>query len=237
MNSPRIMLIEDDIKLASLLGDYFQQHNIELQHVDSDNKVFDTIIDAQPDVLLLDLMLPDNDGLYICRKIRQQYKGKILMFTASGDDIDQVAAIELGVDDFVQKPMQPRVLMARIKMLLRRDPAIDNSSSVENTEERRFGKLWISQPLRRCKLGKELVELTPSEFNLLWALASEAYNVVSRDQLTLNVTGSEFDGLNRAVDNKVVQLRKKLSDNPTRPKGIITVRNKGYMLVPEFWQE
>jgi len=235
--TPKVMLIEDDLKLAQLLIDYFAQNQICLEHVGSDNQVFDKILNSSPDVLLLDLMLPLNDGLYICRQIRHKYPGKILMFTASGDDIDQVAAIELGVDDFVQKPIQPRVLLARIKMLLRRDPA-DNHIKTSASKQKilHFGRLWLNQDLRRCQLDEELLDISDSEFNLLWELASHAYKILSRDQLTLSVTGKEFDGLNRTVDNKIVQLRKKLGDNAARPKGLLTVRSKGYMLVPDFCQ-
>lgn len=236
-DQPSIILIEDDEKLAQLLLDYFSHNQFAIEHLSSDNQVFDKIIQAQPDVLLLDLRLPFNDGLYICRQIRQQYQGKILMFTASGDDIDQVTAIELGVDDFVQKPIQPRVLLARIKMLLRRVSSAEQvSTSQPGTQELHYGRLWINQNLRRCQLDEALLDISNSEFNLLWELASHAYKVLSRDQLTLIVTGKEFDGLNRTIDNKIVQLRKKLGDNAARPKGLITVRGKGYMFVPDFWQ-
>jgi two-component system response regulator RstA len=192
--------------------------------------------------VVLDLMLPGLDGLSVCRKVRNQFSGQILMLTASGDDMDQVAALEIGADDFVQKPIQPRVLLARIKNLIRREHSTaevsqSNQTSEANSssKEKVFGVLWLNESLQRCKLNDELVPLTPSEFSLLWHLVKHAEQVLSREELLQSLRNIEYDGLDRSVDNKIAQIRKKLKDDANRPQGVITVRGKGYMFVPDYW--
>lgn len=187
-------------------------------------------------------MLPGFDGLSVCRKVRSQFSGRILMLTASGDDMDQVAALEIGADDFVQKPIQPRVLLARIKNLLRRDQgsteatkSADLNQAIRSDKEKAFGSLWLNESLQRCKLNDELVPLTPSEFLLLWHLVKHAEQVLSREELLQSLRNIEYDGLDRSVDNKIAQIRKKLKDDANRPQGVITVRGKGYMFVPDYW--
>ncbi|WP_082305840.1 MULTISPECIES: response regulator transcription factor [unclassified Pseudoalteromonas] len=227
-----IFIVEDDLKLASLLNDYFTEFDFETTVITSGDDAADSIIVRQPDLVILDLRLPKIDGLTICREIRNKYQGVILMLTASGDDIDQVAALELGVDDFVQKPIQPRVLLARIRMLLRRTVKRINS---DNSKEITLGSLTVNNALKSCTLDDQLVLLTPSEFALLWQLVSQPDTALSREQLQKSFTGLEYDGTNRIIDNKIAQIRKKLKDDSNRPKGIITVRNKGYMFVPDYW--
>ena len=230
----RLMLVEDDHKLAELLQHYFVEFGYEVSTLASGEGAAAKIIAEAPDLVILDLMLPDEDGLSICRGIRQAYAGKILMLTASGDDMDQVAALELGADDFVQKPIQPRVLLARIRMLLRREPS-EGEAPAASDKELRFGQLWLNASLQRCTLREKLVALTPSEFQLLWHLASHPDTPQGREPLLRALSGLEYNGLNRTVDNKVAQLRKKLGDDALRPRGIITVRGKGYMFVPDYW--
>ena len=227
-----IFIVEDDLKLASLLNDYFTEFDFETTVLTSGEDAADSIIVSQPDLIILDLRLPKVDGLSICREIRNKYQGIILMLTASGDDIDQVAALEIGVDDFVQKPVQPRVLLARIRMLLRRTVKKINS---DITKEIISGGLTVNNALKSCTLHEQLVPLTPSEFALLWQLVSHPDTALSREQLQKSFTGLEYDGTNRIIDNKIAQIRKKLKDDSNRPKGIITVRNKGYMFVPDYW--
>ena len=238
-NTQSILLVEDDQKLASLLQTYFTNFGFETSVVASGVQAIARIIDNPPTLVILDLMLPDVDGLSVCRQIRSEYTGQILMLTASGDDMDQVAALEIGADDFVQKPIQPRVLLARVKNLLRRAavPAANEQkqTDVSSAKERTIGALWLSETLQRCKLDDELVPLTPSEFSLLWHLVEHAENVLSREALLLSLRKIEYDGLDRSIDNKIAQIRKKLKDDANRPQGIITVRGKGYMFVPDYW--
>lgn len=232
-----ILLIEDDQKLATLLSTYITNFGFKVNIVANGNEAVTQILSISPGLVILDLMLPGQDGLSICREVRNQYAGKILMLTASGDDMDQVAALEMGADDFVQKPVQPRVLLARIRALLRRNEQSTEINSVQNTnpKELRFGDLFVNQSLQRCQLLDELVPLTPSEFTLLWHLATHSEQVQSREALLKSLRNIEYDGLDRSIDNKIAQLRKKLNDDAARPRGIITVRGKGYMFVPDYW--
>ncbi len=232
VKSNSIFLVEDDLKLAELLTSYLQGHGLSIQHFADAQSAITQIQSTPPAVIVLDLMLPDIDGHQLCREIRSDFNGSIMMLTASEDDHDQLTALDLGADDFVKKPIQPRVLLARINMLLRRQQQ-DIKPAKQNQLE--FGLLQINQLQQTCFLSQQELLMTPSEFKILWQLASHAEQVQSRDQLLQSLSGLEYDGLNRTVDNKIAQLRKKLNDNPGRAKGIITVRNKGYMFVPEFW--
>jgi len=240
-----IMLVEDDDKLTSLLQSYLSNFGFDVVVVHSGIDAVEQIVTIQPSLVVLDLMLPGLDGLSVCRKVRNQFSGQILMLTASGDDMDQVAALEIGADDFVQKPIQPRVLLARIKNLLRREQGSTEvtqsaelnqvSQPIHSNKEKVFGALWLNESLQRCKLNDELVPLTPSEFLLLWHLAKHAEQVLSREELLQSLRNIEYDGLDRSVDNKIAQIRKKLKDDANRPQGVITVRGKGYMFVPDYW--
>lgn len=241
-NNQMIMLIEDDDKLASLLQSYLTNFGFDVVVVHSGIDAVEHILAIQPSLVVLDLMLPGLDGLSVCRNVRSQFSGQILMLTASGDDMDQVAALEIGADDFVQKPIQPRVLLARIKNLLRREQGTTEviqsnktNQSPNSNKERKFGALWLNESLQRCKLNDELVPLTPSEFLLLWHLVKHSEQVLSREELLQSLRNIEYDGLDRSVDNKIAQIRKKLKDDANRPQGIITVRGKGYMFVPDYW--
>ncbi|BBB25902.1 response regulator [Amphritea japonica] len=243
--SEKILLIEDDEKLTELLSLYLTRNgfDVEVGHRGTDAEPM--LLRSQPDLLILDLMLPGMDGLSVCRQVRSFFKGKILILTASDDDMDQVAALEMGADDFVCKPLQPRVLLARIRMLLRRQ-GNDSPSTAEKTIEKapvsdenvsllRLGGLELNNLTQRCFLDGELVNITPGEFDLLWYLATNADQVLSRDQLVKQTRGIEYDGVDRTIDNKIVLLRKKLNDNPSLPNRIITVRGKGYLLVSNNW--
>jgi len=155
------------------------------------------------------------------------------MLTASDDDFDHVAALETGADDFVTKPIKPRVLLARIRMLLRRTEAsiVQSNSSVLS-----FGQLVLNKSRRSCVLVGQNIVMTDSEYDLLWLLASSAEEVLSRDVLTKALRGIEYDGIDRSVDNKIVTLRKKLGDDSVPPNKIVTVRGKGYLFIPDAWE-
>ncbi|MEH6445337.1 MAG: response regulator transcription factor [Oceanospirillaceae bacterium] len=241
--SEKILLIEDDEKLTKLLSLYLTRNgfSVEVGHKGTDAKGL--LLSHNPDLLILDLMLPEMDGLSVCREIRADFKGKILILTASDDDMDQVAALEMGADDFVCKPLQPRVLLARIRMLLRRkEQTFDNSSATQesiettaNPNHTQLGVLLLNKLTKRCYLNDELVNLTPSEFDLLLILVEHADQVLSREHLVKLTRGIDYDGIDRTIDNKIVLLRKKLQDNPAFPKRIVTLRGKGYLLVANEW--
>ncbi len=233
MTTIRAVLVEDDEKICALLSSYLQNHHFEVTSVSDGADAAAIIIEQQPDIVILDLMLPNADGFTIYRQIKSSYNGKILFLTASEDDMDQVAALEMGADDFVNKPVQPRVLLARLRMLLRRK---DDRQAVQSAPQMlNFGELSLDNSRKQCRLNSENIKLTSSEFDLLWLLACHAEEVLSREFLVKTLRGIEYDGIDRSMDNKVVVLRKKLGDNPALPRKIITVRNKGYLFVPDRW--
>ncbi|MCJ8337894.1 MAG: response regulator transcription factor [Pseudomonadales bacterium] len=239
----KILLIEDDVKLTKLLSLYLTRNGFEVAVGHSGTDAMPMLSNSDPDLLILDLMLPGMDGLSVCREVRSSYQGKILILTASDDDMDQVAALEMGADDFVCKPLKPRVLLARIRMLLRRkdqaaEPMHNNElvqQLAKDTNIVQLGALILNQMTQRCTLDQQLINLTPSEFELLWILVAHKDQVLSRERLVKLTRGIDYDGIDRTIDNKIVLLRKKLQDDPSLPKRIITLRGKGYLLVASEW--
>lgn len=239
----KILLIEDDVKLTQLLSTYLQRNGFDVAAGHRGDQALALLNQTQPDILILDLMLPGLDGLSVCREIRGAFAGKILILTASDDDMDQVAALEMGADDFVCKPLQPRVLLARIRMLLRRQPvaganeegAESGSEPTQAAHQLQLGALSLNQLSHVCLLDTQRVNLTPGEFDLLWLLASHQDEALSRDTLVKTTRGIEYDGVDRTIDNKIAILRKKLGDDAALPRRIITVRGKGYMLLSDQW--
>jgi len=221
------MLVEDDVRLSALVQEYLEQQQFKISIEGRGDVAVQRILDEKPDLVVLDLMLPGLDGMDVCRQVRSEYKGPILMLTARDEDIDQVVGLELGADDYVIKPVKPRVLLARIQNLLRRHAALINY------EEKRslisVGDVKLSKTTREARLAGNLLSLTSQEFDLLWLLASNAGSVLSRDDILFSLSGGEYDGLDRSVDIRVARLRKLLGDNPAEPRYIKTVRSKGYL--------
>ena len=234
---PKILLVEDDAKLTALLCQYFEQYGFEIESQNSGHQLLERLNRFAPDLLILDMMLPGPDGLSICREVRNQYPGQILFLTASGDDMDQVAALEMGADDYVCKPIQPRVLLARIRTLLRRPSATVPTALATPSPQYliQMGQLHLDQRRSAATLNDSRVELTQAEFDVLWLLAQNKDTPLSRDVLVKETRGIEYDGLDRTIDNRIAALRKKLGDNPQSPNRIITVRGKGYLLASDQW--
>lgn len=240
----RILVVEDDIKLSSQIERFLVRYQYQVEIQNHGVAAIDQILETQPDVVILDLMLPGADGFDICRAVRAHFSGAILMLTASEDDMDHVAGLELGADDFLIKPIHPRVLLAHIKLLLRKQqakPAISMAStaSVSESNSRNtpivFGALTLHPLQRVVSLDGSGVPLTPAEFDVLHLLVTRAEEVVSREEMLRQLRGIEYDGLDRSVDVKVSALRRKLGDNLSQPRKIITVRAKGYLFVPDAW--
>ena len=229
----RILLVEDDERLAELTAEYLTKNDLEVSIEPRGDTAEARILSEKPDLVILDVMLPGKDGFEVCRAVRQQYRGVILMLTARDEDFDQILGLEMGADDYIAKPVQPRVLLARIKALLRRLPAA--SETTADTESMTFGQFRISQATRTASLGGEGIDLTTAEFDLLWLLASHAGNVLSRDDLLQELRGIGFDGLDRSIDARISRLRKKLNDDPENPTRIKTVRGKGYLFSKHDW--
>ncbi|WP_321552080.1 response regulator [Denitrificimonas halotolerans] len=227
-----VLIVEDDERLAKLMCEYLQAQNFTVLLEMNGRSAVQRIISEQPDLVILDLMLPDLDGFSICRSVRCEYKGPILMLTARTDDADQVQGLEQGADDYVCKPVKPSVLLARVKALLRR---------IENTEQKvqllQFGTLTIDCARRSAFLRDELIDLTGAEFDLLWLLASHAGIPLSREVIFKELRGIEYDGVDRSIDVRISRIRPRIGDDGEQPEIIKTIRNKGYMFVGEAAQE
>lgn len=244
MNHHRILLVEDNIRLAKLIAEFMQKHGYEVVIEGRGDNAIARIIDQQPDVVILDLMLPGVDGLEVCRSVRPFYTGAILMLTAQDEDIDQIVGLELGADDYIVKPVEPRVLLARIKSQLRRShPSGTLSSSsppTMNTATRKpvslakivAGALVISPQQRTVTLNNTQINMTTQEFDLLLLLANHTGNILTRDQLCQHLYGMEYNGVDRSIDILISRLRKLIKDDSEHPSYIKTVRNKGYLFVP-----
>lgn len=227
----KILLVEDDARLATLVQNFLTQHGFTVQHQSLGDAVAEHCRQFQPDLIILDLMLPGLDGFGVCRQIRPWYKGPVLMLTAKQSDIDQVLGLELGADDYVVKPVEPRVLVARINALLRRS----QSSPKTEQQELQFGRLTLKHRAREAWYDNERVELTSYEFDLLWMLAKHAGQTVKREAIHQQIIGREYDGLDRTVDVRISHLRRKLGDNAETPFRIKTVWGKGYLFVADAW--
>jgi DNA-binding response OmpR family regulator len=226
-DKPTLLLVEDDVRLAHLVKEYMEQHSYTLNIEGRGDTAVQRISDEQPDLVILDLMLPGLDGMDVCRQVRPHYTNPILMLTARDEDIDQVLGLELGADDYVIKPVKPRVLLARIQNLLRRF-----KQQPETKEALTIGELCISSETREAILGGTPLALSSQEFELLYLLASNAGTILSRDEILSALSGIEYDGLDRSVDIRIARLRKLLMDDPASPRFIKTVRSKGYLFLP-----
>ena len=230
-----LFLVEDDRRLAALISEYLQGQGFRISHEIRGDRAPSRILDTQPDLVILDLMLPGLDGHGVCREIRAGYPGPVMMLTARDEDLDQVLGLELGADDYVVKPVQPRVLLARVRALLRRFGQAATPPATEDRDELHFNRLRLSYATREVHLDGNLVEVTDNELELLWLLAGRAGEILSRDLILKRLRGIGYDGLDRSVDIAISRLRRKLEPDPSRPIGIKTVRGKGYLFVADVW--
>ena len=221
-----ILLIEDDIELATLTSDYLRKHGFSVTLETDGGKAVGRIISEQADCVLLDIMLPNKDGFAICREARTAYNGLILMLTARDEDIDQLLGLELGADDYVCKPVQPRLLLARIHALLRRSSVSASTEPADpSASDMRFNNLHIQAGCRTVTAFDQMIDLTTAEYELLYLLAQHAGQVLSRDDILQHLRGIGYDGADRSIDLRISRLRKKLNDS----QRIKTVRGSGYL--------
>ncbi|WP_394262065.1 response regulator [Moraxella boevrei] len=228
--TPKVLIVEDDERLATLTQDYLRKNGLDVAIETDGTRAIRRIINEQPDIVVLDVMLPGSDGLTVCREVRPHYHNPILMLTARTDDMDQVLGLEMGADDYVAKPAQPRVLLARIRALLRRSDVVPTDEVDQRLE---FGDLVIDNGGRSVTLNDELVDFTSAEYDLLWLLASNAGRILSREDIFERLRGIEYDGQDRSIDVRISRIRPKIGDDPENPKRIKTVRSKGYLFVKE----
>jgi DNA-binding response OmpR family regulator len=226
----RLLMIDDDHRLGAMVVTYLNQNGYAVEHVETAQAGMDKLRTAEPySAVLLDLMLPDTDGLDVCRQIRQQPPPvgnlPILMLTAKGDPMDRVVGLELGADDYLPKPFEPRELLARLRAILRRPPLASATSVLQ------FGRLAIDLDGRTVRLDEHACTLTSYQFDLLAAMATRAGRVLSREQLMDAVSGAPIDAFDRSIDVHIGRVRLAIEDDPKQPKRILTVRGSGYLFV------
>lgn len=221
---PRILLIDDDARLASMVSDFLRDHRFEVFHAATGAAGLAAIRRQNVDLILLDLMLPDTDGLTLFKALSAVRAIPIIMLTARGDPMDKVVGLEIGAEDYVAKPFEPRELLARIRVVLRRGAPAPSDSL-------RFGRLEIDRSSRIVRIGDEDKPLTSYQFDLLVAMAERAGRVLSREMLADLVRGGEdYDpAFDRSIDVHIARLRAVLEDDPKRPRRILTVRGAGYV--------
>jgi two-component system phosphate regulon response regulator OmpR len=219
----RILLVEDDPRLADMLLEYLGQAGFSVTVASRGDAALEKLGAADYDAVVLDLMLPDMDGLDVCRQLRARYDTPVLMLTARGDAVDRIVGLELGADDYLPKPFEPRELVARLRAIMRRRVRGTSENSL------RFGRLELDASARTVRLDGKPCELTGYQFDLLMALAKNAGRVLSREVLMDLVKGEEFESFDRSIDVHISRIRAVIEDNPKKPRRIITVRAAGYV--------
>ena len=228
-----ILIVEDDPQLATLLSEYLQLNGFPVRCEVTGRAAIERILSTPPTLVILDLMLPGMSGLEVCRALRPQFSGIIMMLTASQSELDHIAGLELGADDFVVKPIDPRVLLARIHTLLRRYPTDDqrtDSLRRDSSRPRQVSNLTLTPSTRTAEVGGEELELTSMEFDILAHLVLNAGSVVRREDIYPDVMGIEYDGLDRGLDVHISRIRRKLERAGFNTRLLRSVRGVGYLM-------
>jgi two-component system, OmpR family, response regulator RstA len=223
----RVLLVEDNARLAASVREYLERHGFEVTVEGDGAAAVERFERCRPDLVILDLMLPGKDGLTVCRELRRFERVPILILTAKSESIDQVLGLEMGADDYVVKPVEPRVLLARIEALLRRT----RTGATEARESRMLvaGRVTIDGARRAATIDSRAVDLTTGDFDILWLLAAHQGSVVTRDEILRVVRGIDYDGLDRSIDARICRLRRKLQEAGGSESMIKTVRLRGYL--------
>jgi two-component system, OmpR family, phosphate regulon response regulator OmpR len=228
MADVQVLLIDDDTRLTAMVGGFLSGHGFAVSSVHSLRTAREALArGALPQALVLDLMLPDGDGLDYCRELRGDPRTRslpLLMLTARGEPLDRVLGLELGADDYLAKPFEPRELLARLKALLRRAQSVAQSDDVL-----RFGRLEVDLGARRVRLDGEPRELTSHQFELLTVLARAPGRVLSRDQIMDALKGHPLEAFDRSIDVHISRIRAAIEDDPKAPQRVLTVRGAGYV--------
>ena len=221
----RILMIEDDASLATMVADYVSGFGMQLTIAPTIDEGRRQIAGGGFDALLLDVMLPDGDGFELCREVRATSDIPILMLTARGEDTDRIVGLELGADDYLPKPFNPRELVARLRAILRRQ----QTGHAPNARILRFGNLEIDRDARTLRIGGNERALTSYQFDLLLVLAENAGRVMSREALMDQLRGEELDAFDRSIDVHISRIRAAIEDDPKHPHRVVTVRGAGYV--------
>lgn len=231
MQRHSLLLVEDDDELAELIQDYLSSMEFNVTIEGNGAQAVARIIQEQPDIVLLDLMLPDLDGISVCKQVRAEYPNLIVMLTASNESMDHVLGLEIGADGYLNKPIEPRVLLAHLRALLRRQ-----QQPIKNEESILFqvGNISLDPANRKLLLDNKPVELSLQEYELLFLLLQNTGKILSRDEIYRQLKGYEYDGESRFIDILISQIRAKLATDGVSHKHIKTVRSKGYLFAGDF---
>ncbi|HEX7217838.1 MAG TPA: response regulator [Burkholderiales bacterium] len=231
MQATRILVVDDDPSVRAMLVEYLTQHGYEVHAAASGAAMRAELARATPAVVLLDIGLPGEDGLTLARYLRERHDVGIIMVTGAGDVVDRVAGLEVGADDYIAKPFDPRELRARLKSVLRR---LESKSPEKNTSEKvSIGRCLLDLKSRAlCDAKGREVPITAMEFELLRTLVEHPNQVLTRDQLLTLTRNREWEPFDRSIDIRITRLRRKVEEDPARPRAIKTVRGAGYMFVP-----
>lgn len=227
----KLLLVEDDLELSELIQTYLNGYEFDVRIEHNGEKAQQRIIDEQPDLVILDLMLPGKDGISICKDVRPHYDNLIVMLTASNESIDHVLGLEIGADEFLSKPVEPRILLAHLRALLRRQ---NKQTEYTDTGIIKVGEIEVLEYNRMVKLSEQVLSLTQQEYELLLLFMKNMGTILSRDEIFKELKGIEYDGVNRFTDILVSQLRTKLAQDGISDRHIKTVRSKGYLFVEQF---
>ena len=233
MSTPsRLLVVDDDAELRELIDQYLSGQGFEVETVEDGRAMDERLAAEQFDLIILDLMLPGEDGLSIAKRLKSEANIPIVILSAQGDDVDRIVGLEVGADDYLPKPFNPRELLARIRAVLRRSAAQAHTSELDQ-EQFRFGNYTLDVQAHRLARGDEVVALTSGEFDLLLVLVRHPNRVLDRDRILDLLTGAERSPFDRSIDVRVTRLRSKIEVDPSNPKYIKTVWGKGYMFCPD----
>ena len=236
----KIVFVEDEPEVGSLIAAYLGRHDIEVIVETRGDRAEAVIAAEQPDLVMLDIMLPGKDGMTLCRDLRSQWQGPIVLLTSLDSDMNHILALEMGAQDYILKTTPPAVLLARLRLHLRQAQLGQGDdapapATAQKQKLLRFGSLTIDALNREVMLFSEQIVLSTADFDLLWELATHAGQILNRDALLKTLRGVSYDGLDRSIDVAISRLRKKLHDSATEPFRIKTIRNKGYLFAPQAW--
>jgi two-component system, OmpR family, response regulator len=232
----KILVVDDDAQVCAMLTEYLSAHGYEVAQAESGAAMRDALAQSVPDVVLLDVNLPGDDGLTLARYLRENHELGIIMLTALGDVVDRIVGLEIGADDYIAKPFDPRELRARLKSLMRRYQS--RGAHVATAPDARDKRIAIGRCLldldahRLLEAGGEEVPLTAMEFELLRVFVQHPNQVLSRDRLLTLTRNREWEPFDRSIDIRIARLRRKIEADPDKPRAIKTIRGAGYMFLP-----
>lgn len=237
----KIVFVEDDKDVGELIAAYLGRHDIDVIVESRGDRAEETIAAANPDLVMLDIMLPGKDGMTLCRDLRTRHSwsGPIVLLTSLDSDMNHILSLEMGANDYILKTTPPAVLLARLRLHLRQAGVNSQheeiAPGIAGQKALRFGTLSIDPINRQVTLSDDIIALSTADFDLLWELATHAGTILNRDALLKTLRGVSYDGMDRSIDVAISRLRKKLLDSATEPYRIKTIRNKGYLFAPHAW--